>query len=515
MKPVRHVVVVGAGVGGLVAAAVLAREGQLVTVLERAETPGGKLRTQLSGGRPIDAGPTVFTLRSVFEALFDRLGVALDAVLPLQPLGTLARHAWTDGSRLDLHADFEASADAIGRFAGAHEARAFRHFSARAREVFGALEASFMRAQRPTPWGLVARAGWRGLPGLLRIAPFATLWDALQGEFRDPRLRQLFGRYATYCGSSPFDAPATLMLVAHAERTGVWAVEGGMHRLAQALAGLARRQGAELRCGTEVARLRVEGDGVRGVELADGEVVAADAVVFNGDASALAQGLLGSPAAGAVSMPPHTQRSLSAVTWTLRARARGFPLERHTVFFSDAYREEFEAILRRRALPARPTVYVCAQDRVGDADPGEDERLLCLVNAPAVGDGPGLDAREIDACEQATFAQLARCGLTLDRSRHETHRTTPADFHRLFPGTGGALYGQATHGWRSSFSRPGSRSRIPGLYLAGGSVHPGPGVPMAALSGLLAAEVVMQDLASRTSTSRWRPMATPGGTSMP
>jgi 1-hydroxycarotenoid 3,4-desaturase len=506
-----RVVVIGAGVGGLAAALDLAARGFEVLVLERAYAPGGKMREVAAGGARIDAGPTVFTMKWVFEELFAAAGASLADHLSLRPAELLARHAWSERERLDLFADLERSAEAIGAFAGPAEARRFCEFSERAGRIYRTLEVPFIRAARPSPQSLVISAGLRGLGELWRIAPFDTLWRALGQHFHDPRLQQLFGRYATYCGSSPFLAPATLMLVAHVERDGVWLVDGGMHRVAVALERLARALGAGFCYGADVATIEASGGQVTGVRLATGERFDARAVIVNADAAAVSGGFLGREVARAVPPMARSARSLSAVTWALLAETDGFPLARHTVFFSADYAAEFDDLLRRGRLPEAPTVYVCAQDRDDRGDGArQPERLLCLVNAPPTGDDHSFDPAEIRACEKRTFQRLARCGLQVRRQPDRTAVTTPADFDRLFPATGGALYGQASHGWTASFSRPGARTRIPGLYLAGGSTHPGPGVPMAAISGRLAAATVAADLAS---TSRSRTAAMRGGTS--
>jgi 1-hydroxycarotenoid 3,4-desaturase len=202
------------------------------------------------------------------------------------------------------------------------------------------------------------------------------------------------------------------------------------------------------------------------------------------------------------------------VTWSVLAKTRGLTPDRHNLFFGRHYAREFSDIFARARLPREPTVYVCAQDRGLGAAPQGRERLLCLVNAPAVGDtdSAALGADALARCRHSSLALLQRCGLEVELDSAHTVCTTPHQFHQRFPGTGGALYGQATHGWLSIFSRPGARSKIPGLYLAGGSAHPGPGVPMAAMSGRLAAEAI---LASRVSTKPSRRVATSGGTSMP
>lgn len=488
--PSPRVTVIGAGAGGLSAAIDLATHGIAVTVLEKAGAPGGKIRVDDSG---IDAGPTVLTMRWVFDALFDDAGASLDDRLSLHPADLLARHAWSATERLDLFADIDRSADAITVFAGRAEADGFRSFCDRARTIYRTLEAPFMQSQKPGALSLTAAAG---LSGMRAVSPFATLWKALGEHFRDPRLRQLFGRYATYSGSSPFLAPATLMLIAHVEQQGVWMVEGGMMRLAQALSNLAVQKGSLLRFNAPVSEITTGGGRTTGVVLANGERIQSDAVICNADFAALATGAFGKAVVRSVPDARRDARSLSAVTWTLSAQTTGFPLTRHNVFFGRDYAEEFDAVFRRGRLPNDPTVYVCAQDR-GFAPPdGGPERLLVLINAPANGDRNDLSAVEMEQCTTRTFEVLERCGLTVHRGSEATTVTTPAGFEKLFPATGGRLYGQAVHGSMAAFRRPGSRSSIPGLYLAGGSVHPGPGVPMAVLSGRLAAMSVLRDLTS-------------------
>ena len=270
-----RIVVVGAGMGGLAAAALLSARGMAVTLLERAATPGGKLRRVEVGGVQIDVGPTVLTLRDVFEALFAEAGGALSDAVTLERDEVLARHVWPDGATLDLHADPARSAQAIGEFAGAAEARAFQDFMRRSGETYRTLDTAFIRDPAPSPAGLMLKAG---VGRLSRIDPYHSYWSALEKSFADPRLRQLFGRYATYVGSSPFEAPATLMLIAHVEQMGVWRVREGLAALPQALAGLAAANGAVVRYGAEVAEIVVERGRAAGVRLAGGEVVTADAV---------------------------------------------------------------------------------------------------------------------------------------------------------------------------------------------------------------------------------------------
>jgi 1-hydroxycarotenoid 3,4-desaturase len=507
-----HVIVVGAGFGGLSAAIDLAAAGVHVTVVERAARAGGKAASVVVAGRAVDTGPTVCTMRWVFDELFAAASRAVGDYVRFEPVGVLARHAWPDGARLDLFADVERSSAAIAAEFGAAEAVAYRRFAAHTEALFATIERPFLRAQRPDLMTAMREVSVLGLGALVRLDALRTMARSLERTFQTPHLRQLFGRYATYCGSSPYEAPATLNLIAHVERLGVQRVEGGISALAAALERLARELGVELVFGAEVDQVLVAGGEARGVRMRDGARLLADAVVFNGDVASLPALLDGPDAARAVRATLPEERSLSAVTWALAAHASGFPLAHHNVFFSSDPAGEFRVLADARGVPDGPTAYVCAQARGDDAAAagGEDEPCLVVVNAPPTGgDAHAWNDEVIERWERATFSTLKRCGLTL--TPRAALVTTPADFERRFPATGGALYGPRATGAFSPLVRQPASSRVSRLYVAGGSVHPGPGVPMAAISGRLAASRVREGLASMP---RSRPAATSGTMSM-
>ena len=482
--------IVGAGMAGLAASIALSCQGEDVTLLETQAYPGGKMREIASEIGGIDSGPTVFTMKYIFDKLFAMAGTKLEDHVSITKADVLARHAWDNSGVFDLYANREQSADAIASFFDQENAHGYLRFCEDAGSIFNTLKDTMIGAQRPSPFDLTHRIGFTNLSAIWGLKPLNTLWSALGSYFPDQRIQQLFGRYATYVGSSPYLAPATLMLIAHVEQEGVWMIEGGMHRLAIAMLELAKTQGVNFKENAPVQKILVQNNKASGVVLESGEILTANKVIFCGDVSKLTSEFLSGSNHGPKTVPPN-KRSLSALTWSMTAKTSGIDLHRHNVFFSDDYKGEFDSIFKSNKIPDKPTLYICAQDRndhFAKTTPNE-ERLLCLINSPAFGDSKQLGEDQIAQCQSNMMAMAEKCGLKIEPILSKA--TQAADFESLFPGSGGALYGRASHGWSASFARPGCETKIQGLYLAGGSVHPGPGVPMATMSGILAAEKIL------------------------
>lgn len=501
-----RVIVIGAGIAGLAAALRLAMGGMQVTLLERHNHAGGKIRTLPSAAGPVDAGPTVLTMRHVFDDLFACAGTRLKDHVTLVPQTTLARHFWPDGSTLDLHADPMRSREAIADFAGTRAADEFTRFHKRTQKLFDAFDAPMMQAANPSLRELVPHVLKQ--PALIpAMAPLSTLKQLLNKAFSDTRLAQLFGRYATYVGGAPQASPALLSLIWQAEAAGVWVVEGGMHRLAQALARLARAQGVDIRYNTHVDGIVLRDGRATAVQIDGTYQLDAEAILYAGDPRALATGSMG---AGLKIVAPQTAtlpRSFSARVHSFAATPQGVDLAHHNVFFAGEADREF-ADLAAGHMPTDPTLYLCAEDRGLAAPPPALERFEIISNAPAT------EARtpkeELDKWHHQIMQKMADMGVTFTPTPTSATVTTPADFAALFPETLGALYGQTPHGLTAALKRPRAATPIANLWLAGGGIHPGAGVPMATLSARHAAEAILR---AQTSMSTSAPTATPGGTS--
>ncbi|MEL7260201.1 MAG: 1-hydroxycarotenoid 3,4-desaturase CrtD [Pseudomonadota bacterium] len=503
-------VIIGAGIAGLACAVRLRAAGYRVTLLERHGKPGGKIRTVPSAAGPIDAGPTVLTMRHVFDDLFATLGARIEDHVTLIRQDVLARHFWPDGSTLDLCHDEERNIGAIRAFAGDRAAAQFTRFSRRARRLFAAFDAPMMQAADPQLTTLTTTVLKQ--PGLIpAMAPLSTLKGMLRTAFDDPRLRQLFGRYATYVGGSPTHAPGLLSLIWQAEAAGVWVVQGGMHKLVEALTALLRVHDVEMRTDAHVARIEMQNDRAAAVHLDGGTRLPCDVLVHAGDPRALASGALGPAVAHIAPITMRVPRSFSARVLSFAATPGRDDLAHHNVFFQADAEGEFRALMAGR-VPAQPSYYICALDRGQGTDPPSLERFEIITNAPALADTPHdtTDPEDLTPWLHQITQQMAQFGMTFSPTPTPQTVTTPHAFAGMFPASLGALYGQSPHGMTAALKRPRARTCIPNLYLAGGGTHPGAGVPMATLSARHAVEAILSD---QTSTSRSAPTAMPGGMS--
>jgi phytoene desaturase len=493
---VSRVVVVGAGVGGLAAAARLAAAGHQVTVFERSDVVGGKLgrHTQETavGAFRFDTGPSLLTLPQVFVDLFAATGAKPDEYLALRPLEPIVRHVFPDpgggpSTTLDSTADPAAFADRIGAALGDPARLDWQRLWRRAERVWHTSWQHVLRAPIDSPRSL-ARLAWR-LGDAAAIGPGRTLRGLGRRYLHDARLRMLLDRYATYTGADPRRAPAALVAIPYAELAfGGWYVEGGLARLTDALLSRCLDLGVVVATDTPVTGIDAAGGRVHGVRVSGvAAPVPAEVVVANVDALTVYRELLPTPGR----LRRLADRSLAGFVLLLGVRGRS-GLAHHTVFFPRDYDAEFDAVFGdpARGTPARPapdpTMFVTVADDPL-VRPDGHEAWSVLVNAARHGTaGCAVDWRRpglADAYADLILNVLARRGVDVrDRLVFREVRT-PADLAVSTGAPGGAIYGTA-----GGLLRPPNQAPVSGLFLVGGSTHPGGGLPMVTLSAQIVAD---------------------------
>ncbi|CAN5165342.1 phytoene desaturase family protein [soil metagenome] len=486
------VAVVGGGVGGMAAALRLRTAGHDVVLFERNPVLGGKLASRTVDGFTFDTGPSLLTMPEVFDDLFVLAGTSLaEAVDPVR-LDPICRYRWPDGSGLDHRAGASDAAAGVGRFSPG-QGPAFAAYLDHGRRVWEVSQRTFFAGPMESPLDLVRRM--RSPADLWVIDPLRTLDARARAHFDDPRLVQWAGRYATYSGSSPYAAPATLSCIPWIEQSsGAWYLRGGLARLAEALSMVLTGAGVEVRTGMEVDAVRADTTSVRGLRLAGGELVDADVVVANVDATHLYADLLADRRALRRALRAPVSSSGFALLLAVEGRTEG--LAHHNIAFSGDEAEEFTAIFDQARAPADPTLYVCASV-VTDATqaPVGCENWYVLVNVPP--------ASAVDWDVQAEpyrdhlLEVLAGHGWDLAGRLRSAETITPADIAERYRSWQGAIYGTSSNGRRAAFLRPANRGPRQGLYLVGGSSHPGGGLPLVAMSGSIVATMIETDLAGR------------------
>lgn len=486
-----EIVVIGAGIGGLSAAIRLAAAGQRVTVLEQNAQVGGKMGEIRADGFRWDTGPSVITMRHVFEDLFTAAGRRLDDDLNLVPIDPLTRYFYSDGLVLDAARDLSSMIRQIERL-NPRDVEGYLAYLAYAARLYRLTGQAFIYGQPP---GLGTLRQVSALDAF-KIDPFRTMQQAIESFVQSPPLRQLLGRFATYVGASPYRAPATLNVIAHVELTGgVWYPKGGIYSIARALAQAAGELGVEIRTNVPVRQITVRNGAARGVILQDGTAIPARAVVANVDVATVYEKMLPSASMPRLSSLTRAESSCSGFILLLGVEGRQDSLAHHNIFFSSDYPREFGDIFSRGVPPAEPTIYAAITSKTDPQDAPEGcENWFVLVNAPPL-DSRFDWSRQAEPYRDLVLKRLADFGFDL-RGRIRSQRIlTPVDLERLTGARRGALYGASSNNRFAAFRRPHNRARdVRGLYFAGGTTHPGGGVPMVALSGKIAAEMVVKDL---------------------
>ena len=514
----KHAVIIGGGLGGLAVALRLAARRWSVTVCEQGASFGGKMNHWSERGFRFDTGPSLITMPWVFAELFTAAGAAIEDHLEIVPVHPICEYVYPDGAQFTYSASMPEWLETV-RNLDARDVDGFLRFMNLGARIYEVSKDTFLR-RRPWDWPRATDAK------VLRHLPWRYGWGnyhkTVAAHFRSPRLRQLYDRYPTYVGSSPYQSPATLAIIPFIEYAfGGWYVKGGLYRIVESLVELARERGVELLLDSRVESIECDGKRVTGVRGSDDELIEADVVVMNGDASHVSQ-MIGENASRMVGIRPinptsptspispispigpinptspigpglpHRERSLSGFVMLLGVKRTMPELSHHAIYFSADYEREFSELFGERVFPNDPTVYVNAPSRSDrSVTPGEGETIFVMANAPA-NDYDNWDEERIVSARRRIFARLRASGFPgIENDVVVSDVWTPNKIGSRYLTPGGAIYGRHSHGWKNAFLRPPNKDRrYDRLYYVGGSTHPGGGTPTVLLSAQITSELI-------------------------
>ena len=488
------IVVIGAGMGGMTAAARLSRGGHEVVVYEASDQVGGKCRTEWIGKVAFDTGPSLLTLPAVYKDFFQRTGKPMGLVCPIESVDPSFDYRFADGSNVKFsNLSRNKTLDSIAEAFGAESAAQWDRIMKCAERMWDVSRGPFIESELKSPLSLIKRITF--VRDMKIIAPWKTLRVHADEILKDQRLRFIMDRYATYSGSDPRKAPAVLSTIAFVEESfGAWHVKGGLGQLTEKVYQRAVDVGVTFHLNSPVSAITTKGKKATGVILADGTVVEADAVVANADASLVYGKLIKGHKRTLKKARKNIEKAdVSVAGFSLLLGIRKDPdqvLNHHTILFPENYDAEFDAIFSQSKPVEKPTIYICAPQ---DPDMTKDENLegwFVLVNAPTHGQFDWNDKEFARNYANSIIDQIETRGISVrDRLESLTVRT-PADLEAAVHAPGGAIYGTSSNGARAAFMRAKNRSPIKGLYLVGGSAHPGGGLPLVGISGDLVTEAI-------------------------
>ncbi|TLS36075.1 phytoene desaturase family protein [Pseudalkalibacillus caeni] len=477
----KKVIVIGGGLGGLSAAATLARNGFDVKLFEKNEHLGGKLMPVKLGTHHFDFGPNTITMPHVFDSVFHESGENPRDYFEWVSIENHTQNVGPDGEKFLMSTDPETVIEQLNSI-DPYAAKHYPAFLEEVKRLYHLSEKAFFH-RTFTSWKDYFSPGL--FSALQKVKPLETMDHFHQRYFKNPFLLQVFNRYATYIGSSPYVSPATFSLIAYLEMVqGVFYVKGGTVKIAEGLAELARKNGADLLANTEVSRILTEGKRAVGVELSSGEKIEADTVVLNGDLLEAMPSLLDEKNRSHLSNRKieNSSPSISAFVILAGLDRHLDDLIHHQVYFSADYKKEFRELFGGE-WPDDPTIYISNSSYTDKSVSPDGSNLFILVNAPPLA-ANGKMSIDPEVYKEQIYNRLRKFGITIKPHLKHEKVFTPIDINRKFRAFRGALYGLSSNRKKDSFLRPFNRSQdIQNLYFAGGTTHPGGGSPMVVISG--------------------------------
>ncbi len=493
------IVVIGAGIGGMSAAARLARAGHTVSVYESSDRTGGKCRTEWFGDYAFDTGPSLLTLPAIYRDLFLKTGKRIELLLNIKPVDPAFIYHFADGTSVTFpNLSLSKTYTEIEKSYGKVAADEWHRLMQRAEHMWDVARGPFIESELTSIAALLKRKNF--LSEMRVISPLTSLRKLTSKYTREPHLAKIVDRYATYTGSDPRKVPAVILTVAFVESTfGAWHIEGGIGQLSVAIEERARKLGVSFFLNSQVTAIENDGQMATGITLATGEKIDADIVVANADAELVYNKLLSTSLRAtkkARSKLAASEKSLAGFSLLLgldNAKLDHLPrkLGHHNIFFPEDYDQEFNDVFDRNIPVTDPTIYICAPDDPLMVKGENKESWFVLVNAPRHDPDRGWDWRTnpLEYAEKI-IARLDELGLEVSPRLEVMEFRTPFDLQNTVQAPGGSIYGTSSNSARSAFLRASNRSPLKNLYCVGGSAHPGGGLPLVGMSAEIVADII-------------------------
>ena len=481
-------VIIGAGIAGIASALRLSKKGYKVSVFEANDYPGGKLSAFYLGEYRFDAGPSLLTMPQYVDELFELHGEKADDFFTYKKKKIACQYFWEDQTQLTAYADSKLFLEEVQNKLGV-KATVLEKYLKRAKRKFDLTAPLFLEQSLHKLKGFLSIKTIKALLNLGLYEINQNLHTVNAAQLKEPHLVQMYDRYATYNGSSPYQTPGIMTLVQHLEQEyGTFVPNGGMERITQSLFELAKRKGVSFYLGEKVNQIFVEKGKATGIKTKN-QILTADIVVSNMDVFPTYKNLL-----KVIKTPKRIlsqERSSSAVIFYWGINKIFDQLDLHNIFFSKNYKKEFEAIFNQKKPSEDFTVYVniTSKDVPSDAPKG-GENWFVMINTPA---DKGQDWNQIkNQLREKTIAKLNRIlKVDMDSLIQEEEVLTPPMIEQKTSSHLGALYGSSSNDKMAAFLRhPNFSSEIKNLYFCGGSVHPGGGIPLCLLSAKIATDLI-------------------------